>query len=136
MSIVWHTNLELISGRVYDTLKWAHLNEEALDKAPEAVREVEDLLEEVRLDQFQGLPRRVDSILATPWPEHPFAERRKIRRVTKEERVFDPPGTGAFCYYLSLLPENEANQLKITVGDRFFGRIPGERPVLEPDTSG
>jgi hypothetical protein len=36
--------------------------------------------------------------------------------------------------YLSLLPEDRANELKIMVGDRFFGRIPGDRPVLEPDT--
>lgn len=111
MSIVWYTNLELEAGKVYDTRKWTHLNEEALDQASAAVREVEDLLEEVRADQFPDLPRRVDSILAVPWPEHPFAERRKIRRVTEEKRVADPPGVGTFCYYLSLLPETNHRTL-------------------------
>lgn len=110
MSIVWYTNLELEPGKVYDTRKWTHLNREALEGSPADVREVEELLEEVRADQYPELPRRLDSILAIPWPDYPPTERRKESRV-RPERVFDPPGVGAFCYYLSLMPETKHRTL-------------------------
>jgi hypothetical protein len=106
MSIIWYTNLELDTGKVYDTRKWTYLNRQALEAAPREVQEVEDLLEEVRADQFPESPRRLDSILAIPWPEHPYSERR-----VRPERVFDPPGTGAYCYYLSLLPDTNHRTL-------------------------
>lgn len=112
--IVWHTNLELEPGKIYDTRKWAHLNQRAVEESPQAVQEVEELLEEVRADQFPDLPRRPDSILAIPWPKHPYSERIRKHTVTSEERVMDPPGAGAYCYYISLLPETVSKTLDET----------------------
>lgn len=42
MSIVWHTDLELDTGKIYDTRKWTYLNRRALEAAPREVQEVEE----------------------------------------------------------------------------------------------
>lgn len=115
MPVVWYTQRPFREGEIIDTREFCDANREALDEHPPEEAEVERFLDEVRLDLNPELPRRMCSILVTPWPERETVSQFKDESgrilTSKSREAADPPGVGPHCYYV--IPKMDTKRLMV-----------------------
>lgn len=123
MANVFYTDVEFRPGETIDTRGYRAANLGHLAELPPEHGQVEALLEDVRQElEVEGrrtkhthgeefrrvLPERLSSIVVIPWPDDYVTEMYDDYQqgwIRKRVPVPDPPGEGAWCYYVRPLPE-------------------------------
>lgn len=114
MPLVFYTNREIPTGQVIDTHGFCEENRIQLESLPPEHSEVENLLETMRRVAIPimresrplGLPQRICSITAIPWPEseeNPEDFAGFMKRETLKPMPDPPPLEDYdFCYYVTI----------------------------------
>lgn len=119
MPVILYTNHRFDLGSVFDTRDYCDLNRRALEEATEEEREVEDLLEQVRLEQFQDAPDRICAIVGMILPSKESYVRHERGWGTTAMPAPEPMGVGTYCYHVQPAPGAEHRMADET----FVGRL-------------
>lgn len=119
MPVILYTNERFDVGSVFDTRDYCDLNRRALEDASDEEREVEEFLEAVRQEHFQGAPDRVCAIVGILVPSTESRLRRREGDAPVGSPVPEPAGIGAHCYHIREAP----GATHLIADEAFVGKL-------------